>query len=100
AAAFEAANKSITLNRYDMRSLGAYGARLIAINNIDRGLAVLREAGDDGTMRPPFEEFFLFLGEYLRNNMASAAFHADQLTNDSFQLGLVARVLVAAARGA
>ena len=99
AAAFEAANKAITINRYDMRLLGAYGARLISSDDIDKGLAALRQAGDDGTVRPPFEEFFLFLGEYLRGDITSANFHADQITNDSFQLGLIARALAAAAKG-
>jgi TolB-like protein len=98
AAAFDAANKAISLNRYDMRLLGSYGARLIASGNIDKGLATLRQAGNDGTVRPPFEEFFLFLGEYLRGDITSAVFHADQITNDSFQLGLIARALAAAAR--
>jgi hypothetical protein len=50
-------------------------------------------------VRPPFEEFFLFVGEYLRGDMSDAVFHADQITNDSFQLGLIARALAAAARG-
>jgi tetratricopeptide (TPR) repeat protein len=98
-AAFDAANKAIALNTYDMRLLGAYGARLIASGNIDRGLAVLRQAGDDGTVRPPFEEFFLFLGAYLRNDTADAAFHAGQLSGNTFQLGLIARALDAAGKG-
>ena len=99
AAAFDAAKKAITLNRYDMRLLGSYGARLISSGDIDKGLATLRQAGNDGTVRPPFEEFFLFLGEYLRGDITSANFHADQITNDSFQLGLIARALAAAAKG-
>jgi tetratricopeptide (TPR) repeat protein len=99
AAAFDAANKAVALNKYDMRSLGAYGSRLIASGEIEKGMVLLRRAGDDGTVRPPFEEFFLFLGDYLRNDMNGASFHADQITGDSFQLGLAARALVAAARG-
>ena len=91
AAAFDAATKAISLNRYDMRLLGSYGARLISSGDIDKGLATLRQAGNDGAVRPPFEEFFLFLGEYLRGDITSAIFHADQITNDSFQLGLIAR---------
>lgn len=58
----------------------------------------MRQAGNDGTVRPPFEEFFLFLGEYMRGDITSAIFHADQITNDSFQLGLIARALAAVAR--
>ena len=99
AAAFEAADKAVALNRYDMRLLGAYGARLISSDDIEKGLALLRQAGNEGTVRPPFEEFFLFLGEYLRGDMSDAVFHADQISNDSFQLGLIARALAAAARG-
>jgi TolB-like protein len=98
-AAFDAASKAIALNKYDMRLLGAYGARLIASGNIDQGLAVLRQAGDDGTVRPPFEEFFLLLGAYLRNDTVDASFHAGQLTGNTFQLGLIARALDAAAKG-
>jgi tetratricopeptide (TPR) repeat protein len=99
AAAFEAGKKSLELNEYDTRAHAAYGARLIATGDVDSGLAMLRKAGDDGTVLPPFEEFFLFVGEYLRGDMTSAIFHADQITNDSFQLGLVAHALAAAAKG-
>jgi TolB-like protein len=99
AAAFDAAAKALSLNRYDMRLLGSYGARLISSGDIDKGLAALRQAGNDGTVRPPFEEFFLFLGEYMRGDVSSAIFHADQITNDSFQLGLIARALAAVAKG-
>jgi len=98
-AAFDAARKSMALNKYDSRARGAYGARLISIGEIEKGLETLRQAGDEGTVLPPFEEFFLFLGEYLRGNATSAAFYAGQLTNDNFQLGLVARALAAASNG-
>ena len=59
---------------------------------------MLQTAGADGALRPPFEQFFLFLGSYLRGDLVRASFHAGQLTNDQFQLGLIARALVAARR--
>lgn len=99
AAAFDAGDRAVMLNKYDMRTLAAYGARLIASGQVDRGLAMLQQAGNDGTVRPPFEEFYLFLGEYLRNNLGEAWFHADQLTGSTFQLGLLARALAASGRG-
>ena len=99
AAAFDAGDKALALNKYDMRSMGAYGARLIARGDIEKGMAMLRLAGNDGTVRPPFEEFFLFLGEYLRNDRDAAAFHSSQITNDNFQLGLIAHALIAAGNG-
>lgn len=98
-AAFDAAARSIALNRYDMRVLGAYGSRLIARGDIEKGLAALQQAGNDGTVRPPYEEFFLFLGAYLQGDMGDAIFHAGQITGDNFQLGLIARALAAATKG-
>jgi hypothetical protein len=51
-------------------------------------------------VRPAVDEFYLFLGNYLRGDAAAAAFHAGQLTSDTFQLGLLARALAARAAGA
>lgn len=98
-AAFAAGDKSIKLNKYDMRSIGSYGARLIAMGDIDRGMAMLAQADPDGRIVPTFEQFFLFLGYYLRGDMQQAATHADQLTGNTFQLGLIARALTASAKG-
>ncbi len=96
-AAFAAGDKAVSLNRYDARLRGVYGARLIASGEVDKGLALLERAAADGSIVPAFEQFFLFLGNYLRGDLARASFHAGQLTSDSFQLGLIARALTAQA---
>lgn len=98
-AAFAAGDRAIERNKYDMRAIGSYGQRLIASGEIDKGMEMLMRAGDEGGVRPAVDEFFLFLGNYLRGHAAAAAFHAGQLTSDTFQLGLVARALTAAAAG-
>lgn len=98
-AAFAAGDRAIERNRYDMRAVGSYGQRLIAVGEIERGVDMLMRAGDEGGVRPAVDEFFLFLGQYLRGDAAAAAFHAGQLTSDTFQLGLLARTLIAAAAG-
>jgi TolB-like protein len=94
-AAFAVGDKALERNKYDMRPVGGYGQRLIAIGEIDRGMDMLMRAGDEGGVRPAVDQFFLFLGSYLRGDNAAAAFHAGQLTSDTFQLGLLARALVA-----
>jgi TolB-like protein len=99
AAAFAAGDKALSLNRFDMRLLGSHGARLIASGEIDRGLAELSQAQANGRIIPGFEQFFLFLGNYLRGDMPNAAFHAGQLTGDNFQLAFIARCLIAQWRG-
>jgi len=98
-AAFAAGDKAIERNKYDMRPVGGYGQRLIAIGEIDKGMDLLMRAGDEGGVRPGVDQFFLFLGSYLRGDKAAAAFHAGQLTSDTFQLGLLARALAAEAAG-
>ena len=99
AAAFAAGDKALSLNKYDMRIVGSYAARLIASGQIDRGLALLGQAESDGRIIPAFEQFFLFLGNYLRGDMTRATFHAGQLTGDNFQLAFIARSLIALSRG-
>jgi tetratricopeptide (TPR) repeat protein len=99
AAAFAAGDKAIERNKYDMRSIGGYGQRLVAIGKIDQGMNMLVRAGEEGGIRPAVDQFYLFLGSYLRDDAEAAAFHAGQLTSDTFPLGLLARALVAGAAG-
>jgi TolB-like protein len=99
AAAFAAAEKAVTLNRYDMRIVGAFGIRKIAVGDIDAGMALLRRASGDGTVVPSFEQLFLFVGSYMRDDLERAAFHASQITSDTFELGLMARVLMSRRKG-
>jgi TolB-like protein len=98
-AAFAAGDKALERNKYDMRAFGSYGQRLIAIGEIDKGMDMLMRAGDETGVRPAVDQFFLFLGNYLRGDEAAAAFHAGQLTSDTFQLGLLARALTVGAAG-
>jgi len=99
APAFAAGDKAVGLNQYDMRSVAVYGSRLIAKGDIDAGMAVLAKAEPAGRIIPGFEQFYLFLGNYLRGDIGAAAFNAGQLTGDTFQLGLIARAIVAQAKG-
>ena len=50
-------------------------------------------------MRPSWHHFYLFLGEYISGNFAEAAFQADQMANDAYPHGLVARALIASHNG-
>jgi TolB-like protein len=98
-AAFAAGDKAIALNPYDARSRGTYAARLIASGETDKGMDLLTQLSADGSILPAFEQFFLFLGSYLRGDLTHAALYAGQLTSDTFQLGLLARILIASANG-
>jgi tetratricopeptide (TPR) repeat protein/TolB-like protein len=99
APALAASERAIALNKYDMAVLGDFGARLISAGETDRGMILLRRAADAGTVRPATHHFYLFLGHYLKGNMPEAMHEADQLTSDTYQLGLIARSLAARAAG-
>src|SRR5262249_53698310 len=97
--AFAAVERALALNPYDLIILGDYGGRLVTVGEIERGLKILAQAAEHGTVRPSWHHFYLFLGNYLIGNFAEAGFHADQIANDAYPHGLVARVLVAAHNG-
>ncbi len=99
AAAFAAGDKAIALNKYDTTVMSDYGGRLIIIGEIDRGMDMLQRAGEFGIVRPSWHHFYMFLGSYLRGDLANTIHHANQITNDDYQLGLVARALAAARAG-
>ena len=98
-AAFAAGDRAIALNPYDMTILSDYGGRLIASGEIDRGMEMLNRAAEEGAVRASWYHFYLFLGSYLKGDMATAARHAALGNTESFPLGLVAKALVAAADG-
>jgi len=97
--AFAAVERAMTLNPYDLIILGEYGGRLVTVGEIERGLKILAQSAEHGTVRPTWHHFYLFLGNYITGNFAEAGFHADQMANDAYPHGLVARALVAAHHG-
>jgi len=99
AAAFEAGKRSIALNKYDMLALGEYGGRLILAGKIDKGMALLREAGQTESARPAWHHVYLFIGSYMAGDMAEAIRSAGDIPNDNMAIGKVAQLLAAHAAG-
>jgi tetratricopeptide (TPR) repeat protein len=94
-AAFE---RAIALNKYDVAIPSAYGDVMIQAGDIERGMALIK-GWDRMLVRPIWEHFNLFVGNYMLGNLAEATHEADQLTSDSFSYGLLARALMAARNG-
>jgi tetratricopeptide (TPR) repeat protein len=99
AAAFAAGDKAMALNPYEMLTVAEYGGRLITMGETERGMAMLRRAGEYGAVRPSSHHFYMFLGNYLRGDMTDAARHAGQITAENYSLGHLAKALAAAALG-
>ncbi len=99
AAAFAAGDKAIALNKYDTTVLSDYGGRLILVGEVERGMEMLQRAGEFGTVRPSWHHFYMFLGSYLRGDLTNTIHHANQITNEDYPLGLVARALAATTAG-
>jgi tetratricopeptide (TPR) repeat protein len=99
ALALEAGERAIALNPYSPNILACYGARLIALGELEKGARLMREAATAAAVRPPWHDFYLFLAAYLSDDRRLAATHAAQITSEKFSLGLMARALVAAQHG-
>ncbi len=99
AAAFAAGDKAMALNQYDTTVMSDYGGRLIMTGEIKRGMEMLQRAGEFGTVRPSWHHFYMFLGSYLSGDLTNSVHHATQITNEDYQLGLIARALAASAAG-
>ena len=94
-AARAAAENAIALNPYDLAMRADYGGRLIFAGELDQGMDILRDTAPFGAILPSWTHFYLFLGHYLRDELAEARFHAGQLTNDTHIYGQLARALMA-----
>jgi TolB-like protein len=95
ALALAAGEKAIELNPYNPNIAACYGARLIGVGEIEKGMSVLTEAAGDLVVRPAWFDFYLFAGAYLTNDQQAAAGYAVQIVSEKSVLGLIARALAA-----
>ena len=72
-----------------------YGGRMIYCGEIDRGMAILQDAVGFGAVLPSWSHFALFVGYYMRGDIAEARYHASQLTSETYVYGQLARALIA-----
>ena len=94
-AAIAAAEKAIALNPYDVLITTEFGGRLIYAGEVDRGMAILRDAVGFGAILPSWSHFGLFVGHYVRGEMVEARSQASQLTSETYVYGQLARALIA-----
>jgi tetratricopeptide (TPR) repeat protein len=99
ALSLEAGGRAVALNPYNPNILATYGARLVALGDVEKGREYLREAALSGGVRPGWHEFFLFLAAYMLDDRRAAASHAAQIVSDKFALGFLARTLTALQAG-
>ena len=99
AEAFAAGDKALALNPYDTLTLAEYGGRLVLTDDLARGMAMLRRAGEFGTIRPSWQHFYMFLGCYLAGDLHEASYQASQITAEDYAFGYLAKALAAAATG-
>jgi tetratricopeptide (TPR) repeat protein len=94
-----AIEKAAALNPNDRIIAVDLGGRLVTVGQVDRGMKILEAIPKDDVVRPSWQHFYLFLGHYMRGNLAAATHEADEMTSDSYVYGLFARALMAAKNG-
>jgi tetratricopeptide (TPR) repeat protein len=98
-AGFATLNKAISCNPYDPVLQLAHGGRLVTSGRIEEGMNVLRQFEDTSSVLPTYQHFYFFLANYLTVRLPEASLHATAMTNDRYSYALVARALIAAAKG-
>jgi tetratricopeptide (TPR) repeat protein len=98
-AAIAAAEKAMALNPYDLLIMAEYGGRLIYCGEVDRGLSILHDSVGRSGVLLAWSHFAMFVGHYVRGQLAEARYHASQLTNETYAYGQLARALIAQADG-
>jgi hypothetical protein len=94
-----AAEKAIALNPYDILITAEYGGRLIYCGEVDRGMEMLQRTVGSGAILPSWSHFSLFVGHYMRGDLAAARYHAGQMTTETYVYGQLARAVIAGADG-
>ncbi len=95
-AALAEGDTAVSLNPLDPMAVDSHGIRLVLAGEIDKGAALLREAGKNKiVINPNLVDFCLFLVAYLKGDRETASRHANLSFSDRHVLGLVARLLSA-----
>src|SRR5262245_11071007 len=92
-------NVASLLNPLDRSVPALYGMILVATGQLDRGEALLKEASAGTNLKPTWVSFYLFLVSYLKGDLTSASSYATLDVSDTYPLGMMGRVLVAAQTG-
>jgi hypothetical protein len=98
--AIAAGETAVKLNPDDPTATVHYALQLIGLGEVDKGRALLDQLPDIGTTAPQTHlEFARFLAAYLKGDSSEAAIHANRMSNSTYSLGHLARLLVAHQRG-
>jgi len=99
AEAFAEGEVALLLNPLDRSVPALHGMILVASGQLDKGEAVLKAASAGTNLKPTWLSFYLFLVSYLKGDLTSASSYANLDVSDTYPLGMMARVLVAAQTG-
>lgn len=94
-----AAEKAVELNPYNVIMTSGLGFRLVRVGEIERGLALLRQAAPYRSGFSSWYAFTMCVGSYLTGDLATAAKYDLAAITDTFPPGFVASALIAAKTG-
>jgi hypothetical protein len=94
-----AAEKAVELNPYNVVTTTGLGFRLVRVGEIERGLALLRQAAPYRSGFSSWYAFTMCVASYLTGDLATAAKYDLAAITDTFPPGFLASALVAAKQG-
>jgi tetratricopeptide (TPR) repeat protein len=94
-----AAEKAVELNPYNVIMISGLGFRLVRVGEIERGLALLRQAAPYRSGISSWYAFTMCVGSYLTGDISTAAKYDLAAISDTFPPGFLASALIAAKTG-
>jgi tetratricopeptide (TPR) repeat protein len=95
----KAGERAIEANPYDSDIIATVGARRIAAGDVDAGMRLVEEATAFNTVKPPWYDFALFVGAYLKGDLAAMQRYAELMKPGDYPFALIARAILAAQIG-
>jgi hypothetical protein len=89
----------VELNPYNVIMISGLGLRLVRVGEIERGLALLRQAAPFRSGFSSWYAFTMCVGSYLTGDLATAAKYDLAAITDTFPPGFLASALIAAKTG-
>jgi tetratricopeptide (TPR) repeat protein len=94
-----AAEKAVELNPYNVTMTSGFGFRLVRAGEIERGLALLRQAAPYRSGFSSWYAFTMCIGSYLTDDLATASKYDLAAITDTFPPGFMASALISAKTG-
>lgn len=97
--ALAAGHEALLRNPYDPDIMASLGSHYVRLDRAAEGLPLLQQAAALSAGRPPWYDFFIFLGATLTGDARLAETHGALIRSEETSLGMLGRAMICASQG-